>query len=76
MNIIIEILNTLATTFISAFSSLLESMFSVSNAVDSVKDNLLAIIFGVPVVFISAFGAVVLIVRVFIWLYGLMANRA
>ena len=66
---IIELLNLLLTTVATLFIEMIKAMFTVSNAVDSVKEGMIAAVLGVSVGFVSfaslLFGIVSFLVKHF-----------
>ena len=67
---IIEILNLLFTTVATFFVSTIKVMFSISNAVDSVKEGMVAAVLGVSVGFISLVSLLITIIKFLVKHFG------
>ena len=68
MNVFDEIVNTIVSTIWSLLPEMLKAIFSISDAIDSSKETILAYTIGVPVAFVSVVAAIVGLIKFFCWI--------
>ena len=72
---ILKIIPTLVKFVFDLVVGLAKAIFSVSNAVDSIKETLVAAVFNVPVIVVSIIGTILIVIRISFKIYDFIVNR-
>ena len=72
---ILKIIPTLVKFVFDLAIGFVKAIFSVSNAVDSIKENLVAVVFNVPVMVVSIIGIALIVIRISFKIYDFIVNR-